>query len=319
MSTNNCSVLRALPFALLPIGLDVAASPGVPTALEREATNAFRQTVDARPTSAVSGKELLVEILKQDGRGEHVLGAVTRMLPPDVHGTPETTFFFAHQDAGRWTVGLSGTDAFLRALQAMPADVVDAEERHAFALTQSADTTTRAGTFILLGLPWAVNQSWEMSSGPHGDDGPTRPFNALDFWSAEGSVRAPAAGRVYKTCEVGGSGLVTVIHGNGYTTSYYHMVDLTTFNHGTPILAGDYLGKVGNALPCGGQSSGPHVHFALQQGNQKVAVDNQVLGGWTFHESPVPYQGKAVRGAEVVFPLPNRMPMKNYGPADPGL
>jgi len=319
MSVKAYSSLRALPLVLLPISFGAAASLAVPASLEHEARAAFQQARLAGPASVAPDDVLLVDVLKQDDRGEHVLGAVTRMLPPDTHGTPETTFFFAHQDAGHWTVGLSGTDAFLHALRAMPAEVVDDEERHAFALTQIAGGAARAGTFIQLGLPWAVNQAWEMSGGPHGDDGPTRPFNALDFWSAEGSVRAPAPGRVYKTCEVDGSGLVTVIHANGYTTSYYHMVDLTTFNHGTPVLAGDYLGKVGNALPCGGQTSGPHVHFALQQGNEKVAIDNRVLGGWTLHESPVPYQGRAVRGAEIVFPLPNRMPMRNFGAADPGL
>lgn len=45
-------------------------------------------------------------------------------------------------------------------------------------------------------------------------------------------------GYLYKSCERNGSAIVKVVHDNGYATTYYHMVQLTSLNSGTRVRQG---------------------------------------------------------------------------------
>lgn len=86
---------------------------------------------------------------------------------------------------------------------------------------------------------------------------------------------------------------------------------LTTLADGSRVNTGTYLGKIGNELPCGGSSSGAHVHFSLLSGNTPISVHDKKFGGWTFYEGSSAYAGYAERNGVRV----NRGgQLTNYGP-----
>lgn len=191
----------------------------------------------------------------------------------------------------------------------------------------SATTTT----FPTFNLPMAPNQMVG-SAGIHSDNGSTGVKNAIDLNPYDDVVRAPRAGTVrLQHCD--GGDWVTVDHGDGWRTGYYHLENIQVVD-GELVMAGAQLGTVGNALPCGGSSSGAHVHFTLWRltdtttssrtadpiaaGNwdhvdyerleTEVARDvgepltGKTFGGWTLHEGDRQYDGTVtnVRTGEVV-------------------
>lgn len=106
---------------------------------------------------------------------------------------------------------------------------------------------------------------------------------------------APQAGVIYKSCVRGGSGLVKLVHDNGFSSTYYHMINLNTLADGTRVNPGAYLGTIGNGLPCGGSTTGPHVHFSLLYQGRAEPVNGKLFGGWQFFASGRAYQGYALR------------------------
>lgn len=78
-----------------------------------------------------------------------------------------------------------------------------------------------------------------LTGGAHGWSGQSRPFNSLDFSGGNGRVLAARDGYLYKSCERDGSAIVKVVHDNGYATTYYHMVRLTSLNSGTRVRQGN--------------------------------------------------------------------------------
>ncbi|GIG56865.1 hypothetical protein Lfu02_12370 [Longispora fulva] len=222
-------------------------------------------------------------------------GSATLPVPDGVDGTPDSALFVAHGSATRWEVGLEGTPAFARLAGRAPATVLRPEERAVFAAGSPAGPVDTG-----LELPWARGDSWYMGGGPHGNDGTHRPFSSADFTEGpglDGRVLAAGPGLVYRSCERDGGALVKVVHDNGYTTTYYHMRDLGPAADGARVDAGAYLGHTGTQLPCGGQATGPHVHFTLWRSapETELPLDGRTIGGWTFHEGRNPYDGYAER------------------------
>lgn len=305
-----------LIFPLCMLSLSAAATTSAPLALELLASSTFAKVHES---TRFAPNELVVEVLKQNEAGTHVMGAVTEVVPSDIHGAPAMRLFFAHQDHGDWKIGMEGSEAFDTELESMPSDVVSQDERPTLALLAQGQEALAAGQFAGIGLPWAAGNYWTMTAGLHGYGGWSLPYSSVDFWSGSdgNNVRAAAAGLVYTTCAKNGSALVTIVHDNGYRTSYYHMVGLEPLPDGRRIDTGTRLGSVGNGLPCGGSSSGAHVHFTLLDNrNQYVSLNNVVLGGWTFHSGLFPYQGNATRGSQTVY---SRGTLYNFGPGDRGI
>jgi LasA protease len=315
MSTNTLRL--ALVAALLSAAGSTHASTFVPDALRASAIDAFA-VHQFLSLESMHPDDLLVEIIKQDDDQGYVMGAVTQPLPANVHGTPPTRFFFAHREGDSWSLAMPGDEHFLEQLAVMPAEIVGGEERRIWTARATGVGAAAAGSFTGIGLPWSVNGSWTMSAGIHGDVPSRRPYNAIDFWTWSGNVLAPRGGIYYRTCNLSGSALVHIIHDNNFDTTYYHMEDLAPIADSTVISTGTYLGRVGNALPCGGQTTGAHVHMALEYGARPVAVDNKVLGGWTFHEGQRPYEGNATRGSNTQWPG-NNSKLVNFGETDRGL
>lgn len=197
-----------------------------------------------------------------------------------------------------------------------------------FALQNGAS----AAQFPAFGLPFASGQSTG-SAGIHSDDGQSGVQNALDLNPRDGVVRAPLAGTVHiQHCD--GGDWVTIDHADGWRTGFYHMEQIRV-TEGQQVESGVELGDIGNALPCGGSSSGAHVHFTIWQLTAGAAeadhpiaagnwddvsydelsttvadavgepMDGKVFGGWLFNEGAEQYSGTATnQGSGEVVQLP---------------
>jgi murein DD-endopeptidase MepM/ murein hydrolase activator NlpD len=74
-------------------------------------------------------------------------------------------------------------------------------------------------------------------------------------------VRSTADGLVvYAASRAGYGNVVVIFHGNGITTRYGHMSQITV-EPGQRIRRGDEIGKVGST----GRSTGPHCHYEVRQ------------------------------------------------------
>lgn len=272
------------------------------------------EMLDQHGTSAMSAREPLVEPTKSSGKW--VFGSTTIPLPATAeHESPTMALFLAHRDGTGWRVELDGTAGFTELAAAAPSSILSPGEKRTFANHYRASSQVNATADTGLGLPWAKGVSWWMGGGPHGHSGSSRPFNSIDFNGGDGRVLAAGPGRVYKSCVRGRSALVKVVHDNGYSTTYYHMYNLTTLPDGSAVNDTTYLGVIGNELPCGGSSSGAHVHFSLLRGNTEISVHNMRIGGWTFYEGSVAYRGYAERNGTQVG-VGGRL--TNYGGSTPG-
>ncbi|WIY01697.1 M23 family metallopeptidase [Amycolatopsis mongoliensis] len=185
--------------------------------------------------------------------------------------------------------------------------------------------------FPALALPFKAGQQ-VYSAGIHSDDGSTGVKNAVDFSPADHTVRAPLAGTVHLQHCAGGD-WVTIDHAGGWRTGYYHMEGIKVTD-GEHVEAGAELGSTGNALPCGGSSTGAHVHFTLwtlpagpaaanwdgksfAEVSTAVAaavgepVDGKTIGGWRFTAGAEQYTGTATHLADdAVTQLPGHFRAK---------
>lgn len=202
-----------------------------------------------------------------------------------------------------------------------------------------APTAVGAGTFPAFGLPFESGQR-VYSAGIHSDNGSSGVKNAIDFSPMDKTVRAPLAGTV-RLQHCSGGDWVTIDHVDGWRTGYYHMEGISVTD-GQQVAAGDVLGKTGNALPCGGSSTGAHVHFTLwtlptvaveSRGDSRdsrvgagnwdglsygevstvvaaahgEAVNGKVFGDWQFAEGAEQYTGTATQvSTRSAISLPGR-------------
>ncbi|MCM0675618.1 peptidoglycan DD-metalloendopeptidase family protein [Micromonospora phytophila] len=93
----------------------------------------------------------------------------------------------------------------------------------------------------------------------------------IDFALPAGTpVRAAFGGTVEKAGDVGdGYGIsVFVDHGNGYLTHYAHLSS-TKVSVGDKVAAGETIGLEGST----GDSTGPHLHFEVHQGQMWNQID----------------------------------------------
>ncbi|MEC3977696.1 M23 family metallopeptidase [Amycolatopsis sp. H20-H5] len=207
----------------------------------------------------------------------------------------------------------------------------------ALLMTPTATADVAAPAF---GFPFAAGQQL-YSAGIHSDNGNSGVKNALDLSPADGTVRAALAGTV-RLQHCSGGDWVTVDHAGGWRTGYYHLEDIVVTD-GQQVAAGTPLGSTGNALPCGGSSTGAHVHFTLWtlpatssaraattasaeaakvavgnwndlsygQVSSSVAavygqpIDGKDIGGWKFAAGAEQYSGTATRDSDgTVVQLP---------------
>lgn len=292
-------VLGALILSSLTLASTIPAE-----AVRDDLTTSVQQAFLTRLTAEVRAKDVgspLVETIRQaDGWS---FGSVTGQVPVGVHGAPPSALYLARPSGRHWQVEFDGSSGFQELAARAP--LLSTEERGVLTPGRSASPTDG------MSLPWRTGERWFFGGGPHGQNGQDRPFSSLDFNGGTGEVLAPADGVIYRSCARRGSALITLVHEGGIATSYYHMTNLTKVKNGTPVAAGDYLGRIGTAVPCGGYATGPHVHFSLRSGLDHLGVNGTSLGGWTFYEGSRAYDGRAERDGESVAPGEE---LTNFGP-----
>lgn len=249
----------------------------------------------------------LVEPTRSAG-GSWAFGSATI---PSIEADPVSSLFVARLGRGGWRVELEGTAGFVDLAHQAP--VLSTSEKQLFTQNYQAAQSIQADTG--LGLPWPQGVAWSMGGGPHGNSGESRPYNSIDFNGGDGRVGSAGPGKVFKSCIAGRSALVKVVHPNGYSTTYYHMLDLTTLPDGSNVQTGTYLGHIGNELPCGGHTTGAHVHLSLLRNNTPISVQGMTIGGWTFFEASTAYNGWAERNGTRIFTGGR---LTNFGPSGPG-
>ncbi|MGU8077203.1 peptidoglycan DD-metalloendopeptidase family protein [Burkholderia pyrrocinia] len=294
------------------------AAPVTNPELRIAVQDAFSARLSKRSVPPPTAIGETIEVIKSGDESGWMLGAVTQVLAGDTSADPITKLFMARRVRGTWVVGLEGTNAFHALAATAPSNILSADERANLNSDRRRGRTEQrkaAPGYIGLALPWQRDTAWQWTGGAHGWSGESRPYSSLDFSGGDGRVLAPRDGYLYRSCEYGGSAIVKLVHDNGYTSTYYHMVQLPSLANGALVRQGDYLGRIGNGLPCGGLSTGAHVHFSLSQGGNEVPVNGKTIGGWQFFEGRSAYAGYAVRNRRQVSVYAS---LTNYGADDLG-
>jgi murein DD-endopeptidase MepM/ murein hydrolase activator NlpD len=105
--------------------------------------------------------------------------------------------------------------------------------------------------------------------------------SGIDFSVNTGTrVYATADGIVEQAGVMSGFGNVLIInHQNGYKTYYGHLSGFKTYK-GRPVKRGQWIGLSGNT----GLSSGPHLHYEVQKGKEKLNPIGYFYGNLTPSE-----------------------------------
>jgi len=143
-------------------------------------------------------------------------------------------------------------------------------------------------------LPWKDGTTWRLTGGPHSNVGRGKPWSSLDFAGPVAGksypVVAAAAGTVVRPC----ANWVQIKHGNGWETSYYHLIGIKV-RAGQYVKQGQLLGYTSTQAGCGGSATGPHVHFSIKHNGSYVDIGGFVFGGWTVHDGSSQYLGCMTR------------------------
>jgi murein DD-endopeptidase MepM/ murein hydrolase activator NlpD len=156
-----------------------------------------------------------------------------------------------------------------------------------------------------LALPFAPNQEWSLTGGPHPGWGRHLPWSALDFGApgvhgcadTDRGVLASAPGIIIRNHD---NTVILDLDGDGHEQTgwvlfYFHLTQRDLVPVGRRVQTGDLLGYPSCE---GGQATGTHVHIARKYNGEWMAADGPVpfvLGGWTAQRGDAPYQGRLVR------------------------
>ena len=166
------------------------------------------------------------------------------------------------------------------------------EPRHAKAASdrfaaKAPTATAQAGPSFYLQFPFPRGQSWHVG-GAHTNTGSgSYPMSSLDLgrgggWGSNqsGNWVSASAGGTFKRHS---SCFAEVVHSGGWSTTYYHMMNLR-FNTGASIGANTSIGNPANtysqALCNGGSSTGPHEHWSLKYNGSHYHLNGVWLGGY---------------------------------------
>lgn len=129
------------------------------------------------------------------------------------------------------------------------------------AATATSHDTSRIG----LEIAGRVSSAYGWRGDPlHGR---TKFHGGIDLAARYGTeVPAAADGTVVSAGEQGGYGLTVVVkHRDGFQTRYAHLSAIDV-REGDPVSKGALLGRVGST----GRSTGPHLHFEVLQGGERI-------------------------------------------------
>jgi LasA protease len=173
-------------------------------------------------------------------------------------------------------------------------------------------------------LPFDPKTKWNLTGGPHNGWGQISTkiygtthsvFAAIDFAPVNSHsgcdispywVTASAAGLVVRSDQ----GAVMVdLDGDGYEQTGWDLLYMHISSQGR-VAVGTWLevnDHIGHASCEGGVSTGTHLHFARKYNGEWVTADGPipfVLGGWRVVAGANAYEGKLVRGDQVVIADP---------------
>lgn len=176
----------------------------------------------------------------------------------------------------------------------------------------------------VLELPFEPDTEWSLTGGPHNAWGQINPNiyktshtvnAAVDFAPATDQggcdptptwVTAAAPGLVVRSDR---GAVVVDLDGDGYEQTgwallYMHIGTQDRVPKGTWVEVND---RIGHASCEGGVSTGTHLHFARKYNGEWVTADGPipfVLSGWRVVAGDKAYEGKMIRGNEVVIADP---------------
>ncbi|MET7750463.1 peptidoglycan DD-metalloendopeptidase family protein [Micromonospora sp. NPDC005367] len=261
----------------------VAAAPDTDS-LTIAVTGKLLTTVGSAATTAAQTR-ITVD---RSGAG-WAFGTAVALAPSKVDAHPTGAIFVARAERGAWRVAFDGEAEFAALATASP--LVTSQEKAAFGNPPAplyAGGDYRTG----MALPFAVGQTWTLTSGPHGWGGSESPYSSVDLAGGDQVVRAARAGAAYTMCQ----GWIRVIHDRGYSTDYYHLWSNISVN-GASVAQGAFLGYTGTDVTCGGAAYGRHVHFGLRQNSAYVPMADHDIGKWVFANGASAYQGGARHGS----------------------
>ena len=182
-----------------------------------------------------------------------------------------------------------------------------------------------------LALPFLPDTKWSMTGGPHNGWGQLNSKIYGDFHSVYAAIDfAPAAAKpgcqvspAWVTASAPGlvvrseNGAVMVdLDGDGYEQTgwdilYMHISPAGRVAVGTWLETNDLIGHPSCE---GGVSTGTHLHFARKYNGEWVTADGPIpfiLSGWRVVAGEKAYEGKLVRGEDVVIADPNGQSFSN--------
>jgi murein DD-endopeptidase MepM/ murein hydrolase activator NlpD len=160
-------------------------------------------------------------------------------------------------------------------------------------------------------LPFAADETWSFTGGPHGGWDSGSAWAALDFappGEPQGCVisgawvLAVADGLIIRAQD---GAVVQDLDGDGYeqtgwTVLYMHISSSARVKPGTRLKAGD---RIGHPSCEGGISNGTHLHLARRYNGEWIPADSNlpfVLDGWVSSGNGTEYDGYLKRGDQVV-------------------
>jgi len=294
---SRVTLWRAVAAVLLlaMLGGTVQLDPG------RGADRAVAATAAAAARLALAGDEAARPVASTAAYVESLGGNAswqtgTVALPADDAADrfePRVYVYVAHrQDDGQWTAALEGTAEFQPLATEALAVLSGTVSGDLLATTVQSSGSGSAA----LSLPWATGKAWRLTGGPHHfRGGGSRPWSSLDFAGptpgVSTKVRAARGGVVVRPC----ANLVQIRHGDGWTTSYYHLKNIAV-RAGQSINRGQVIGYTSKRAGCGGYATGKHVHFSLLKSGSYVNIRGHAIGGWTVKEGSSSYKGCLIKG-----------------------
>lgn len=167
----------------------------------------------------------------------------------------------------------------------------------------------------LFQLPFPLGATWTFN-GPHNWNGGSygEPFSSMDFFSGGATCSAPPY--IWATSAAAGSGYrpsgytcwLQITHSGGWTTSYYHLRNMTT---GGALTRNAGLGTIACEVCAGGYATGPHVHWSLKYNGSYVSLNGVKVSGWTIRTGDDPYTSGSLRRGGVTL-SPYRQVLNDY-------
>jgi len=173
-------------------------------------------------------------------------------------------------------------------------------------------------------LPFAPGTIWYFTGGPHPAFGTGSAWGALDFappgdaygcYTSSDWVTAVADGVIVRS---GDGAVVQDLDGDGFeqtgwTVLYYHIASSGRVSEGRYLKAGD---DIGHPSCEGGVSNGTHLHIARRYNGEWISADGAipfVLSGWISTGDGIPYEGRLIKGEQIVTAWDKRLNENQIG------